>query len=132
METRAEETFLARNSPEGLFLRYARDRTRGFLLRQSMTVAGGLMIAVAYAPWLGAICAALAVSGDGLEHLVLRRAHWRSDRHDQKSCHNDRWCAILATQKVPPESGRFVTSNITIIPVRYSGGVKVVPPYLES
>ena len=74
MVTSAVEMFLARNSPEGLFLRYARGRNHGFLLRQSMTVAGGLMIAVVYAPWLGAVCAALAVAGDGLEYLVLRLA----------------------------------------------------------
>ena len=74
MVTSAEDIILARNSPEGLFLRYARGRKRGFLLRQSMTVAGGLMIAVAYAPWLGLLCAALAVAGDAVEHLVLRLA----------------------------------------------------------
>ena len=73
MTTSAEAMFLARNSPEGLFLRYARGRNRGFLLRQSMTAAGGLMIAVVFAPWLGALCAMLAVFGDGVEYLVLRR-----------------------------------------------------------
>ena len=73
MTTSAEAMFLARNSPEGLFLRYARGRNRGFLWRQSMTVAGGLVIAVVHSPWLGALCAALAVFGDGVEYLVLRQ-----------------------------------------------------------
>ncbi|WP_309665901.1 ATP-binding protein [Tabrizicola sp.] len=71
--TSAEGMFLARNSPDGLFLRYAGGRSRGFLLRQSMTLLGGLAIGLLHEPWLGALCVVLALAGDGMEHLVLRR-----------------------------------------------------------
>jgi PAS domain S-box-containing protein len=57
-----------------LFLRYARGRMRGFWLRQTMTLAGGLVIALVHQPWLGALCVLLALCGDGAEHLFLRHA----------------------------------------------------------
>ncbi len=72
--TTLTEGAIARNSPAGLFLRYARARNRGFLLRQSMTLVGALVLALAASPALGVLCAALALCGDGVEYLVLQQA----------------------------------------------------------
>ena len=63
--------FMARNSKNGLFLRYARGRARGFLMRQTMTVVGALSIAALSSLWLGGVAAALALVGEVIDCSVL-------------------------------------------------------------
>ena len=63
--------FTARNSKDGLFLRYARGRARGFLMRQTMTVVGALSIAALSSLWLGGVAAALALVGEVIDCSVL-------------------------------------------------------------
>ena len=63
--------FLARNSKDGLFLRYARGRARGFLMRQTMTVIGALSIAALSSFWLGMLAGCLALIGEALDCAVL-------------------------------------------------------------
>jgi two-component system, sensor histidine kinase len=65
------ERFLARNSPDGLFLRFARGRARGFLLRQTMTLIGSATIAMLSSWQLGVLTAAIAIMGESLDCLVL-------------------------------------------------------------
>lgn len=65
------ERFLARNSPDGLFLRFARGRARGILLRQTMTLLGSATIALLASWQLGVLTALLALAGEGLDCLVL-------------------------------------------------------------
>ena len=68
----AREEFFRRNSPSGLLLRYARGRLRGFLLRQTMTLAGALALSLLGGVWLGPVAAALALTGEMIEMLALR------------------------------------------------------------
>ena len=68
----AREEFDSRNSPDGLFRRYARGRVRGFVIRQTMTVMGALAIGTLGAPWLGVLATALALMGEAVDCLVLR------------------------------------------------------------
>ncbi|MDZ4395010.1 hybrid sensor histidine kinase/response regulator, partial [Cypionkella sp.] len=63
--------FLVRNSKDGLFLRYARARARGFLMRQTMTAIGAASIAVLSSAWLGALAAGLALLGEAIDCLTL-------------------------------------------------------------
>ena len=69
---------VARNSPEGLFLRYCRGRYDGFLMRQIMTVVGSLSIALLSAPYLGLIAFVLALCGEAIESVALRNILRRS------------------------------------------------------
>ncbi|WP_151718171.1 hybrid sensor histidine kinase/response regulator [Gemmobacter serpentinus] len=73
----AREDFFRRNSPSGLLLRYARGRLRGFVLRQTMTVAGALALALLGAPWLGPVAVAFVLGGELVEALTLRWLLWR-------------------------------------------------------
>ncbi len=59
--------FLARNSKDGLFLRYARGRARGFLMRQTMTVIGAVSIAILSSFWLGILAGCLALIGEAID-----------------------------------------------------------------
>jgi PAS domain S-box-containing protein len=61
-----------RYSPEGLMLRYARARTQGFLIRQSVTLIGSASIALLASPALGLLTALLALLGETLDCLTLR------------------------------------------------------------
>ncbi len=68
----AKDQFDRHNSPEGLFLRYARGRLRNFAMRQTMTVMGSLTIGGLGAPWMGFLAAALVLAGEAVECLTLR------------------------------------------------------------
>lgn len=59
--------FMARNSKDGLFLRYARGRARGFLIRQTMTLIGSVSIAALSSFWLGALAGCLALIGEAVD-----------------------------------------------------------------
>lgn len=111
---------VARNSPEGLFLRYCRGRHDGFLVRQSMTVAGSLSIALLGAPYLGLIAFVLALSGEAIEWVALRRILRRS--HAGKLPNSARKlatatallqaltiaaCVILCWRLIPAQQARF-------------------------
>ncbi|MGV8953466.1 MAG: ATP-binding protein [Cypionkella sp.] len=65
------ERFLTRNSPDGLFLRFARGRARGFLTRQTMTLLGSATIALLSSWQLGVVTALLAVLGEAFDCSVL-------------------------------------------------------------
>jgi two-component system, sensor histidine kinase len=67
-----QDRFATRNSSEGLFLRYCRGRSSGFLVRQVMTVVGSLTIGLLGAPILGVIALGLALVGEALDCLILR------------------------------------------------------------
>jgi PAS domain S-box-containing protein len=71
--TGAVGQFIARNSPDGLFLRYARGRAKGFAMRQTMTVMGALTIAVLGSATLGALAAGMALLGEAVDCIVLLR-----------------------------------------------------------
>ena len=71
--TGAVGQFTARNSPDGLFLRYAHGRAKGFAIRQTMTVIGALTIAVLVSVPLGMLAAGLALLGAVVDCLVLLR-----------------------------------------------------------
>ncbi len=64
--------FAARNSPDGLLLRFARGRVRGFWLRQTMTLIGAVSIAFLASPQLGGIAALFALAGEIADCLMLR------------------------------------------------------------
>jgi PAS domain S-box-containing protein len=68
--------FEARNSPDGLFLRYCRGRAKNFLMRQSATVIGSIALAVFYQPLFGLIAALTALLGEAVDSLVTHRI-WR-------------------------------------------------------
>ena len=68
----AKDQFDSRNSPDGLFLRYARGRVRNFLMRQTMTVMGSLAIGGLGAPWMGFLAVALVLAGEAVDCLTLR------------------------------------------------------------
>ncbi len=67
----AMQIFLERNSPGGLFLRYARGRTRDFLARQVMTGVGAATLAALGAPWMGVAAVLMAVGGEAVDCLLL-------------------------------------------------------------
>lgn len=71
--TGAVGLFMARNSPDGLFLRYARARAKGFAMRQTMTLIGSLTIAGLGSVTLGMLAAGLALLGEVVDCLVLYR-----------------------------------------------------------
>ena len=68
----AKDQFDNRNSPEGLFRRYALGRVRNFVMRQTMTVVGSLAIGGLGAPWMGFLAVALVLAGEGVDCLTLR------------------------------------------------------------
>ncbi len=68
----ARDQFDTHNSPEGLFLRYAKGRVRNFGMRQAMTVMGSLAIGGLGAPWMGVLAAALVLLGEAVDCLPLR------------------------------------------------------------
>ncbi len=68
----AIENFRDRNSPSGLFLRYARGRTRDFLSRQVMTLVGAIVIGLFGEPWMGFAALAIALTGEAVDCLTLR------------------------------------------------------------
>lgn len=63
--------FLTRNSRDGLFLRYARGRARGFLIRQTMTLIGSVSIAALSSIWLGVLAGCLALIGEAIDCTAL-------------------------------------------------------------
>ncbi|WP_054008411.1 hybrid sensor histidine kinase/response regulator [Cypionkella psychrotolerans] len=63
--------FLARNSRDGLFLRYARGRARGFLIRQTMTLIGSVSIAALSSFWLGVLAGCLALIDEAIDCTAL-------------------------------------------------------------
>lgn len=63
--------FLTRNSKDGLFLRYARGRARGFLIGQTMTLIGAFIIAALPSFWLGTSAGCLALIGEASDCTVL-------------------------------------------------------------
>ena len=68
----AKDQFDSRNSPDGLFRRYAKGRVRNFAARQAMTVMGSLAIGGLGAPWMGVLAAALVLLGEAVDCLSLR------------------------------------------------------------
>lgn len=66
-------SFEARNSSDGLFLRYCHGRARNFLLRQTVTALGSIALALFYSPAFGLLAALLALSGEGVDCLVTAR-----------------------------------------------------------
>jgi len=76
------DKFIARNSRDGMFLRFARARARGFLIRQTMTATGAISLAMLVSLQLGLLAAALALLGETVDCLLLfglyRRFHDRA------------------------------------------------------
>ncbi len=62
----------AEQAQEHLLVRYARGRISHFGARQVMTVIGGLMLSIAYGPWVGFAAVALALFGELLDCGFLR------------------------------------------------------------
>ena len=65
------KTFEARHTLGGLFVRYARARTRDFRNRQVLTLVGSLALAWLVSPFFGLWAAILALSGEGLDCVLL-------------------------------------------------------------
>lgn len=57
--------------------RYARGRVSHFINRQAMTAAGSMMLALAHGPWIGLLAAALALTGEAVDCVFLRRIERR-------------------------------------------------------
>lgn len=76
-KTKTLEDFLDYNSQDNLFLRYARGRARGFLIRQTMTVVGSLTIGAIADPYLGFLTAFVALLGEAIDCAALK---WISKR----------------------------------------------------
>ena len=68
----AKDQFESRNSPDGLFRRYAFGRVRNFVMRQTMTVVGSCAIGGLGEPWMGVLAVALVLLGEAVDCLVLR------------------------------------------------------------
>jgi PAS domain S-box-containing protein len=112
--------FATRNSPDGLFLRYAKGRARGFLIRQTMTLAGSVTIALFASLTLGIVAALLALVGEAIDCLTLR---WIADRKQNgKVTTADRniaaitgalqaisiaFCVAICWRLIPIEEARF-------------------------
>ncbi len=81
MQTRepsSSQSLRAANSPEGLLLRYARGRVRGFLLRQTMTVLGSTTIAVSSSWSIGLFTMVLALVGEAIDCVMLTHIKTKS------------------------------------------------------
>lgn len=65
------DKFIARNSSDGMFLRFARARARGFLIRQTMTATGAISLAMLVSLPLGLLAATLALLGEAVDCLLL-------------------------------------------------------------
>lgn len=112
--------FENRNTPEGLFLRYCRGRVASFFARQTLTVFGSIAIGLFFSVGLGIATAVLAMIGEVIDCLVLRRIY-----HNKQSGHVSlrdlQWarttsaiqgltisgCVILCWVFVPLIEGRF-------------------------
>ncbi len=77
-ELSTSRSLRAANSPEGLLLRYAGGRLRGFLLRQTMTVLGSATIAVSSSWSLGLLTAVLALAGEAIDCTMLSHIKTKS------------------------------------------------------
>jgi PAS domain S-box-containing protein len=79
--------FADRSSASGLFRRYARGRMRDFAIRQTMTLVGASALGLFGAPWIGALAAALVLSGEAIDcgtlWLILR--HPEADGHMRRA-----------------------------------------------
>ena len=71
--------FLARNSPEGLFMRFAQGRRRGFWVRQTMTLIGSATLAMLASGGIGLLTAVLGFAGDAVDCVVLAAIARRYD-----------------------------------------------------
>lgn len=71
------DKFIARNSNDGMFLRFARARARGFLIRQTMTATGAISLAMLVSLPLGLLAAALALLGEAVDCLLLSSLYRR-------------------------------------------------------
>lgn len=71
------DKFIARNSRDGMFLRFARARARGFLIRQTMTAIGAISLAMLVSLPVGLLAAALAVAGETVDCLLLASLYRR-------------------------------------------------------
>lgn len=69
----ALDSFVRRKSPNGLLLRYAGGRVRGFAARQVLTLLGAGALAVLETPWLGIMTLLLGLSGDAADCALLHR-----------------------------------------------------------
>lgn len=68
------EAFEERSRPRGLFRRYARGRIAYFWRRQWLTLSGATALIVLVDPWIGLIAVCLALLGEMVDALALRRA----------------------------------------------------------
>lgn len=114
------QRFLARNSPDGLFLRFVRGRVRSFWMRQTMTLIGSATLALLVSGQIGAITAVIALAGESFETLVLKAV---ATRYVQGPIpQRIRWlvaltggvqgltlaaCVAICWNAVPEASGRF-------------------------
>ncbi|WP_435310968.1 response regulator [Primorskyibacter sedentarius] len=64
--------FKARNSPEGLLIRYARGRVAFFLTRQVLTLSGALTLVILGNWQIAALAACFALMGEAIDCLYLR------------------------------------------------------------
>ena len=65
------KAFEARNSADGLFLRYASGRLRHFWDRQVLGMSGAIVMGVVLSVPMGLVVAALILAGDAIECLIL-------------------------------------------------------------
>ncbi|MEP3300259.1 MAG: ATP-binding protein [Pseudoruegeria sp.] len=74
------EFFEQRNSDEGRFLRYASSRTRNFLNRQILTLAGSVGLGLFVSFKIGLITALIALIGEGIDCLYLSTVKQKKQR----------------------------------------------------
>ncbi|MDA7427726.1 ATP-binding protein [Primorskyibacter aestuariivivens] len=79
--------FEERSRPRGLFRRYARGRIDYFWRRQWLTLTGSVALSVLVDPWIGLFAVCLALLGEMVDCIALRRALRQMDsgEHFQKA-----------------------------------------------
>lgn len=99
----ARAIFISRNSPHGLFRRYARGRVRTFLVRQTMTLIGAAVIGALGSPWLAPASIGLALLGEAVDCLTLR------------------WILRRCSEGVPPGARHLATGTAAFQALTISG-----------
>ena len=101
--------FNRRYSPPGLLARYASGRVKHFLSRQILTLSGAITLVLLVSPSVGALAIAIALGGEILDCLFLRRVPGMLDRNPD--LHRKLW--VLTTLSATVQ-GATIASCVAI------------------
>ena len=131
------EEYRRRTSNDGMFLRFASGRTRGFFVRQTLTVVGSATIAAMASVALGLLTAVIAVLGEALDCYVLSRIARRyKDKPVPAYCRRIAMltgglqatsisiCVAICWQYIPEDSARFFAASFLMAAAINAGLVK--------